>query len=89
MTRATITSKGQVTLPKDLRERMSWKTGDRLDFALDASGRVTVELAGGDIRDVRGLLAREGPPPVSVEELNRGIERHVVEKYLRGSKSKT
>ena len=56
MPKATITSKGQVTIPKRVRERLHWKTSDRLDFTVDASGRAIVELATGDIRELRGLL---------------------------------
>lgn len=75
MPTSTITSKGQVTIPRTVRERLNWKTGDRLDFTVDASGRVIVELATGDIRELRGLLHRPGRTPVSVEEMNQAIRR--------------
>jgi AbrB family looped-hinge helix DNA binding protein len=40
--RATLTSKGQITLPVELRRRWDLKTGDELDFALDGDNRVVV-----------------------------------------------
>ncbi|MBB5049982.1 AbrB family looped-hinge helix DNA binding protein [Rhodopseudomonas rhenobacensis] len=39
---ATVTSKGQVTLPASIRERLGVTAGDRLDFDLSASGKLTV-----------------------------------------------
>jgi AbrB family looped-hinge helix DNA binding protein len=39
---ATMTSKGQVTVPADIRERLGVKAGDRLDFHLADSGKLTV-----------------------------------------------
>jgi AbrB family looped-hinge helix DNA binding protein len=40
--RSTLTSKGQITLPVELRRRWGLKSGDRLDFTLEASGRVVL-----------------------------------------------
>jgi AbrB family looped-hinge helix DNA binding protein len=39
---ATVTSKGQVTVPADIRQRLGLKAGDRLDFHLTDSGKLTV-----------------------------------------------
>ena len=39
---ATVTSKGQVTVPADIRRRLGLKAGDRLDFHLTDSGKLTV-----------------------------------------------
>ncbi len=39
---STLTSKGQITLPVELRRRWGLKPGDRLDFSLEADGRVVV-----------------------------------------------
>ncbi len=42
MATATITSKGQTTIPKAIREHLKLKTGDRLDFVIGDDGRVTL-----------------------------------------------
>jgi AbrB family looped-hinge helix DNA binding protein len=81
MPSSTITSKGQITIPRTVRERLNWRTGDRLDFTVDASGRVIVELAVADIRELRGLLHQPGRKPVSVEEMNEAIRRHAARGY--------
>lgn len=39
---STLTSKGQITLPVELRRQWGLKAGDRLDFTLEADGRVVV-----------------------------------------------
>ena len=83
MSLATITSKGQITIPKRVRERLHWKTGDRLEFSIDPSGRVIIELATGDIRDLRGLLRRPGRKPVSAEQMNEAIRRRAVDDFRR------
>ena len=58
MSKAKITSKGQVTIPKGVRQRLRWKTGDRPHFTADSSGRVIVELVTGDLHELAGLLHR-------------------------------
>lgn len=40
--KSTLTSKGQITLPVQLRRRWDLKPGDRLDFALEPDGRVVL-----------------------------------------------
>ncbi len=82
MPTSTITSKGQITIPRTVRERLNWKTGDRLDFTIDTSGRVIVELATGDIRELRGLLHRPGRKPASVEQMNEAIRRSAAASFL-------
>ena len=83
MPKATITSKGQVTIPKGVRQRLRWKTGDRLDFTVDSSGRVIVELATGDIHELRGLLHRPDQKPASVEEMSEAIRRGAADGFVR------
>ncbi len=79
----TLTSKGQVTIPKAIRDRLHLKTGDRLEFAVDPQGRVYLTPATSDIRDLRGLLRRPAARPVSVAEMDEGIARHLRRKHRR------
>lgn len=85
MPTATISSKGQVTIPKRVRDRLHWKRGDRLEFSVDSSRRVIVELASGDIRELRGLLHRPGRKPVTVEEMNEAVRRRAADDFERGT----
>jgi AbrB family looped-hinge helix DNA binding protein len=76
MPTTTITSKGQVTLPKEIREHLRVKSGDRVDFVVDESGRVVVQAATLDVRELRGILHRPGRRPVSLDEMEATIARH-------------
>ena len=58
MATAAITSKGQVTLPRKVREVLRVGPGDRIDFVVDPDGTVTVRAARSDIADLKGLLHR-------------------------------
>jgi len=70
----TVTSKGQVTIPKYIREILGIQPGDRVLFFEAEDGRIVVEPETVDVRTLRGLLRHEGPP-VSVEEMEEAIAR--------------
>jgi AbrB family looped-hinge helix DNA binding protein len=75
MPRATVTSKGQVTIPRSIRQALKVGAGDRLDFVLEAENRVVVRPAVRDVAEIKGLLHRAGRKPVSIEEMNAAISR--------------
>ena len=51
MTVATLTSKGQTTIPKQVREHLKLNPGDKLDFVIEPEGRVVIRPAKLDVRD--------------------------------------
>lgn len=74
MPQATITSKGQITLPKAVREGLGVDAGDRVEFVESARGVYSVIAAARDVRELKGLIARPAKP-VSVEAMNKAIAR--------------
>lgn len=72
MSTATITSKGQVTIPADVRRALNVEAGDRIEFVEVEPGRFEVVAA---TRSVRELKGRFGKPAraVSIEEMNAAI----------------
>ena len=58
MPTATLSSKGQITLPRQVRQALGVTTGDRVDFTVEASGEIRVRAAIGDVRSLKGLLPR-------------------------------
>ena len=77
MPTSTITSKGQTTIPKAVREHLGLKPGNRIDYLIEEDGRVVIRPSTYDIRDLEGLLSRAGGAHLSVEEMNRVVrERH-------------
>ena len=75
MPRATVTSKGQITIPRSIRQALKIGVGDHLDFVLEAEGRVVVQPSGRDVGELKGLLRRAGRKPVSIEQMNAAIAR--------------
>jgi antitoxin PrlF len=76
MPTAKVTTKGQVTIPRSIRQALKIGAGDRLDFILDAEGRVVVRPANRGLEEIKGLLHEAGRKPVTVEEMNAAIARH-------------
>jgi antitoxin PrlF len=75
MASTTLTSKGQLTLPKSIREFLRVKAGDPVDFLIDDEGRVIVRPATVDVRSLKGLLRRPGRRAVKVEAMDAAIAR--------------
>lgn len=75
MRTATVTRKGQITLPKAVRTRLGVDTGDRVDFVVNERGDVVLRPFGRDIKDLRGLLQRGRKRAVRVEAMNTAILR--------------
>lgn len=75
MPTATVTSKGQVTLPRRIREALRVRPGDRIDFVLAENGEVRVRAGEVDVSELRGLLRRPGRRPVSLEAIDEAIAR--------------
>ena len=75
MPTATVTSKGQITIPKEVRELLRVEAGDQVDFSVNERGDVVVRSANADVRELRGLLKRSRRRPVSVEGMNAAILR--------------
>jgi antitoxin PrlF len=75
MPSAMVTSKGQITIPKRIRDFLQVKPGDRIDFDIDSSGKVVVRSGGTDVQQLKGMLHRPGRPPVSLEAMEAAIAR--------------
>lgn len=74
MATAVLTSKGQMTIPKSVRDRLKLRTGDRIDFVVEDSRRATMFAVTGDVRDLKGIVPKP-KKPVSDEEIQQAIAR--------------
>ncbi len=72
MTTATITSKGQVTIPKDVRTRLGIDTGDRVEFVEIQDGVFQIVAATQDVQAIKGIVSRP-KKPVTVEAMKQAI----------------
>jgi AbrB family looped-hinge helix DNA binding protein len=71
---ATVTSKGQVTIPQEVREQLRLAAGDRLNFVRLDDGNYAIVPVKGSIRTLEGILKRPGRKPVTLEEMQEAIE---------------
>lgn len=75
MPSATLTSKGQVTIPAIVRSELGLDTGDRIEFIMnETSGRYEVVPATKSVEALKGLVAKPSKP-VSVDDMNAAIAR--------------
>lgn len=83
MPASTLTSKGQVTIPKEVRERLGLKEGDRLIFRFDDQGNLLVRPeTRSPLGRLPGLLRHlAGERPVTVEEMNEAVKRRAAERF--------
>ena len=80
---ATVTSKGQVTLPKELRDALRITSGSKLGFKVLAGGRAEMRVIESHPLAIAGILRRPGRKPKSVEEIDAGIARAIVQKHRK------
>lgn len=74
MSVATLTSKGQITIPREIRKELDLHPGDKLDFAVGADGDMHVTAVLRTVAEVFGMLGREaGRKPVSTREMDRKV----------------
>jgi AbrB family looped-hinge helix DNA binding protein len=74
MPSASLTSRGQVTVPKVIRELLKVKTGDRLDFVIEGD-RIVLHHETRDLRSLRSLLQRPGRKSISLEKIDVAVAR--------------
>jgi antitoxin PrlF len=70
-TEATLTSKGQTTIPKPIRDSLGMKTGDRMSFTLMPDGVVVMRVKNKRVSELAGLLYKKGRKPLPVGLLSR------------------
>jgi antitoxin PrlF len=73
MSISTITSKGQTTIPKDVRDRLNWRAGDRIEFII-RDDTVVIHAASRDVRDLKGFLPKP-KKAVTLEQMDAAIRK--------------
>jgi antitoxin PrlF len=75
MTVATITSKGQITLPKDVRDRLGLKPGAKVDILVEKNGTARMTPVTLRPSDVFGMLASKTSVRATEEEIREGLSK--------------
>lgn len=79
MPTSTLTSKGQITVPKPIREHLHVAEGDQVDFAIVANGDVVMHRITGSVLALAGLLHRRNRKAISLKEMDHAIGEAVIE----------
>lgn len=74
MATAVLTSKGQITIPKEVRERLNVDSGDRVEFVELDEGVFTMIAATRDVKELKGLIPKPAKA-VSIEAMASAIRR--------------
>jgi len=82
---AKVTSKGQVTLPKQIRESLSIRTGDRLEFFIEPCNRISVlkKRKPGSSAGCASHLTQPSQKPLSTEQMDESIRSLMRKRYAK------
>jgi antitoxin PrlF len=72
MTTATVTSKGQITIPVSVRTALGIETGSRVEFIQTGANEFSLIPATQSVKQLKGILAKP-QKPVSIEDMNNAI----------------
>lgn len=87
MTTATLTSKGQITIPADVRRALGVQTGDRVEFVEVQPGRFELVAATRSVRELKGLFGKPARP-LSIDDMNRVIAEQAAQRGQPSGRSK-
>jgi antitoxin PrlF len=71
---SVLTSKGQTTIPKDVRHHLGLHAGDRIEFVLTEDNTVLLKAATRAVTDLKGFLPKP-PKPVSLDAMQAAIRK--------------
>ena len=78
MSVATLTSKGQITMPRAVRESLGLQAGDKVDFVADEAGGFKVVALRQDVKLLRGRFAGRARQAVSVQDMADAVQAEAV-----------
>lgn len=81
---STVTQKGQVTIPKDVRDSLHLVTGDKVEFVHNERGEFVIKPVTRKVAEVAGILSSyKKVKPVNIEEMDQAVAQHIREEYTR------
>jgi len=81
MTLATLTAKGQITIPKKIRESLKLHTGDKIKITLTTKREAIIRPISKKVDDVFCKLHKSGRKPVSIEEIDKAIKSRMTSQF--------
>jgi AbrB family looped-hinge helix DNA binding protein len=87
MPTATLTSKGQITVPQSVRRALGLHAGTKLDFVPLADGFKVVPVPTGAVAQLKGRFAGRAQKPVSIAAMDEAIASEATARHQRAHKS--
>ena len=79
---ATLTTKGQVTIPKEIRESLKLHTGDRIEITLTAKREAIIKPISKKVDDIFCKLHKPNRKPVPLEDIDKSIKKRMKSKFV-------
>ena len=86
MASSTITSKGQITIPIEIRRRLGLRSGDRLEFLFGSHGEVIVRPKRVRLESLFGILQKPGQRALTVREMDEAVRKSAAKALKHNSK---
>ena len=84
MATSTVTSRGQTTIPRDIRKKMHLQEGDRIEWVERSDGHIEIIPITRDAAEVAGMFRDWVKKPVSIEDMNKKVKQAAAAKFLQG-----
>ena len=81
MALATLTSKGQVTIPKEIRESLHLHTGDKIEILVKESGEAVIRPICQKVDDIFCILKNINQKALSIDEMDQAIKKKLRGKF--------
>lgn len=81
--KATVTSKGQVTIPLAIRTKAKIGPGAKLDFQIEDDGTIKVSLLNKEVSQLKGLVKSKRKKAVSLEDMKNAIKERASKKAIK------
>jgi len=81
MALATLTTKGQVTIPKKIRESLRLHAGDKIEIIVTGKGEAVIRPVSKNVDDVFCKLYKPGRKAVSVEAMDNAVRNRMRDKF--------
>jgi antitoxin PrlF len=79
---ATVTKEGQITIPREVRERLRLHAGHKVHFSVEGANRAVMVPAGTRLSDLVGIL-RKPKRSATIEQMDEAIRQAAADRYLR------
>ncbi len=87
---STLTSKGQATIPKGIRDHLNLKPGDKVEFVVSEKGEVLLKGRVHSLLDLFGALKGKGirKQPMSVEQMQKEVQQVAHQRFKKAASGK-